>query len=160
MIVLNQPWQKLCESPETIPQLTIDDVMKYFIYLQDNDSLERQDWKSLNNSGSFKLFQEGHVQHFSANVIDNVCHIKGKCLLEMKNDHVYPMNLYVGAGRNCTTGAHCAYPAGYGPKGSCKHIAAICLALEDFVRFRSRILHLEDDNQLSCILLRQQLNKT
>ena len=29
--------------------------------------------------------------------------------------------------------ATCKCPAGTGPKGSCKHIAAMCYALEDFI---------------------------
>ena len=152
-------WQKLCESPETIPELTIDNVMKYFVYLQDSDGLERQDWKSLSSSGGFKLFQEGHVQDLTAAVIDNVCHVKGKCLPEMKKDRVYPIDIYVDAGRNSITGAQCTCPAGHGPKGSCKHIAAACFALEDFVRLRSRILNLEDNDQISCTSLLQQWNK-
>ena len=30
--------------------------------------------------------------------------------------------------------ASCAYPAGKLPRGSCKHIAAVCYALEEFMR--------------------------
>ena len=44
-------------------------------------------------------------------------------------------------------------------KGSCKHIAAVCFALEDFVRLRSRFLSVEDSDQLSCTSLLQQWNK-
>ena len=32
--------------------------------------------------------------------------------------------------------ASCACPAGKGPRGSCKHIAALCYALEEFVRLK------------------------
>ena len=32
--------------------------------------------------------------------------------------------------------ASCPCPAGKGPLGSCKHIAALCYALEEFVRLR------------------------
>ena len=34
------------------------------------------------------------------------------------------------------TSASCACPAGAGPFGSCKHIAALCYALEEFCRLR------------------------
>ena len=34
------------------------------------------------------------------------------------------------------TFASCACPAGKGPRGSCKHIAALCYALEEFVRLK------------------------
>lgn len=34
------------------------------------------------------------------------------------------------------TFASCACPAGKGPCGSCKHIAALCYALEEFVRLK------------------------
>ena len=32
-------------------------------------------------------------------------------------------------------GAKCGCPAGKGPCGSCKHIAAVCYALEEFSHF-------------------------
>ena len=77
----------------------------------------------------------------------------------MKNDRVYPIDIYVDTGKNCITGTQCTCRAGRGPTGSCKHIAAACFALEDFVRLRSRILSLEDNDQVSCTSLLQQWNK-
>ena len=55
----------------------------------------------------------------------------------MKKNLKYKVKLSV-----CNNGEHeseirfvsCACPAGKGPHGSCKHIAALCYALEEFVR--------------------------
>ena len=128
------------------------------MYLNDIDGLEKQDWKNL-NSGGFKLFKEGHVQDISA-VVVNICQVKGKCLPEMKKDRVYSLELYINVNNSIITGAKCTCPAGCGPRGSCKHIAAISFALEDFVRIRSTIANLQDtDEEISCTSLLQQWNK-
>ena len=52
--------------------------------------------------------------------------------------------------------AECTCPAGRGPNGSCKHIAAFCYALEDFVRTRDK---LDDNDEASCTSVLQQWNK-
>lgn len=44
-----------------------------------------------------------------------------------------PIDLYVDAGSNCITGTQYMCPAGCDLKGNCKHIAAVCFTLEDFV---------------------------
>ena len=76
------------DSPDLIPNFTVNEVIDYFIYRNDCDGLEQQDWKNL-NSGDYKLFKEGHVQSLSAGLCGNICCVKGKCLPEMKKDRVY-----------------------------------------------------------------------
>lgn len=44
-------------------------------------------------------------------------------------------------------------------QGSCKHIGAVCFAVEDFVRLRSRVLSLQDTDEVSCTSILQQWNK-
>ena len=152
-------WKKICDEPTIIPELSFDEILQYFVYLNDIDGLEKQDWKNL-NSGGFKLFKEGHVQDISAVVVNNICQVKGKCLPEMKKDRVYSLELYINVNNSIITGAKCTCPAGCGPRGSCKHIAAISFALEDFVRIRSTIANLQDtDEEISCTSLLQQWNK-
>ena len=154
-------WKKICDEPTIIPELSFDEILQYFdnVYLNDIDGLEKQDWKNL-NSGGFKLFKEGHVQDISAVVVNNICQVKGKCLPEMKKDRVYSLELYINVNNSIITGAKCTCPAGCGPRGSCKHIAVISFALEDFVRIRRTISNLQDtDEEISCTSLLQQWNK-
>lgn len=54
----------------------------------------------------------------------------------------------IDTSNNSVKGAECTCPAEQGPSGSCKHIAAFCLALEDFVRTRDK-LEVHD----TCVLL-------
>ena len=81
-------WKNLIDAPASLPNFTINKVMNYFIYRNDSDGLERQDWKNL-NLGGYKLFKEGHIQNLSADLSGNTCYIKGKCLHQMKKDRMY-----------------------------------------------------------------------
>ena len=133
-------------------------MIDYFIYRNDSDGLERQDWKNL-NSGGYKLFKEGHVQSVSAGLSGNTCCVKGKCLPEMKKDRVYELQMCINTDNNSVKGAECTCPAGRGPSGSCKHIAAFCFAIEDFVRTRDKIPSSKDSDDVSCTSVLQQWNK-
>ena len=57
------------------------------------------------------------------------------CLPEMKKG-MYKMELALNNLLANITHAKCDCPAGAGPLGSCKHIAAFCYALEEFSRIR------------------------
>lgn len=151
-------WKNLKDSPELIPNFTINEVIEYFIYRNDSDGLERQDWKNL-NSGGYKLFKEGHVQGLSASLSGNICCIKGKCLPEMKKDRVYELQMCINTDSSSVKEAECTCPAERGPSGSCKHIAAFCFALEDFVKTRDTISSPEDSDKVSCTSVLQQWNK-
>ena len=45
----------------------------------------------------------------------------------------------------------CTCPAGKRPRGSCKHLAALCLAIEDFVK--TRTIALEQGEEACTSLL-------
>ena len=53
----------------------------------------------------------------------------------MKNDTIYKIHLTIDEYGDVTQ-ANCACPAGLGPYGSCKHIAALCYALEEYTRIK------------------------
>ena len=55
--------------------------------------------------------------------------------------------------------AQCTCPAGKGPFGSCKHIAALCFALEDFVKMREIILEQGEEACTSVLQSWNQLRK-
>lgn len=143
-------WKTLIESSRIIPSFTINQVEEYFIHRNDSDGLERQDWKNFNDKG-FKLFKEGHVQSIRVGMSDDMCCVKAKCLPEMKKDLVYDLKLFLYTTDGAIKVAECKCPAGKGPTGSCKHIAALCYALEDFNKTRH-----SEDGEVSCTSLLQQ----
>ena len=63
--------------------------------------------------------------------------IRAVCLPEMKKNHTYKIEIVQHASSNDIISAKCGCPAGCGPKGSCKHIAAVCYALEEFHRIKT-----------------------
>ena len=82
---------------------------------------------------------------------DSVCTIACSCLPEMKKDCIYiKIDISVNASDIC--GAECSCPAGRGPHGSCKHIAASLFALENFYSTYKEVQASsnDDDNDLSC----------
>ena len=61
--------------------------------------------------------------------------IKCVCLPKMKKDTVYKATLAINDEGHIQT-ATCGCPAGVGPTGRCKHISALCFALEEFYRIK------------------------
>ena len=58
--------------------------------------------------------------------------VKAICLPEMK-DLTYSLELTITTYMEISTG-FCSYPTGRGPHGSCKHLATLFSATEDFVK--------------------------
>ena len=54
------------------------------------------------------------------------------------------------------TNAKCTCPAGQGPFGSCKHLSALCYALEDYVKLRDIAMEVGEH---SCTSLLQKWNQ-
>lgn len=53
----------------------------------------------------------------------------------MRKDHTYKLLLLLELESSEIVAAECGCPAGKGPRASCKHIGAMCYALEEFTRF-------------------------
>ena len=66
----------------------------------------------------------------------NTLFVRAICLPEMKKHQVYNTVMKLDSRSYEIDGAECECAAGKGPKASCKHIAALCYALEDFSRRR------------------------
>ena len=132
-------WQPILQVRENFPLFTIENIMNYFIERKACDNKGNKDYKNL-NSKAFGLFKHGHVQKIEVALDEdaNLFHIKCECLPEMKKNLKYKICLSVaksGKGAGEITFASCnPCPAGKAPFASCKHIAAICYALEEFVR--------------------------
>ena len=108
-------------------------LLGYFVTRIAHDGLPAGDFKSVYSS-ALNLFRCGHVQKIQ------VCHeitsdsifIRADCLPEMKKDRVYKIELQLEESSFEISAAQCGCPAGRGPRASCKHIAALCYALEEF----------------------------
>ena len=151
------PWSLIDKDLRLLPEFTIEKVMDYFLYQKESDGLARQDWKSFNSKG-FKLFREGHVQKIYASISTkfNRVNVKATCLPEMKKDRAYSLLMALDRATANVCSAQCSCPAGKGPCGSCKHLAALCFALEDFVKMRSVVLEKGED---ACTSLMQKWNQ-
>ena len=89
--------------------------------------------KSLRES-SFHLFKAGHIQDIYVKLGFQTVIIVATCLPEMRKDRIYKLLMRLEASSGDIQFANCGCIAGRGPKASCKHIACICYALEEFVR--------------------------
>ena len=81
--------------------------------------------------------------------------MKAICLPEMKKDRTYSLELTITPNMEISRGI-CTCPAGKGPRGSCKHLAALCFAIEDFVK--TRTISLEKGEE-ACRSLLQKWNQ-
>ena len=129
----NQDWMKLEDS--NIPKFNTKNLSNYFIDRTALDGRPANDSKNV-NSHAYPLFMAGHIQSIYTKIQDSLCLIKCTCLLEIKKDRLYKINVALDSSGDVTQ-ASCDCPAGVGPYGSCKHIAALCYALEGFTKLRS-----------------------
>ena len=136
-------WTPIQKAGDTFPPFTIENMMNYLITRKLADDEGNKDYKNL-NSKAFGLFKHGHVQRIEIATEENTdqIYIKCECLTEMKKNltdklHVSMINSGEQAGE--ITYACCSLcPAGKGPYAFCKHLAALCFALEEFVRLGQR----------------------
>ena len=133
-------WQELTQvyaDSDQCFQFTNAQIISYFVTRTADDGLPASDFKSINSS-ALSLFRCGHVKKI------HVCHqitpanvfIRADCLPEMKKDRVYKTEMELENSSFDIRRAQCGCPAGRGPTASCKHIAALCYALEEFSRLR------------------------
>ena len=111
-------------------------IVAYFVTRSVNDGKVASDLKLINKSAE-NLFICGHIQNVQCTEVDELIYIKCKCLPEMRKDRVYLLKLAIKLEDMEIVHAECGCPAGKGPRGSCKHIAALAYALIDFNRNKS-----------------------
>ena len=128
----NMEWTKLEEA--TIPNFYMDHMITYFVTRLADDGRPMNDYKDL-SSHAFPLFKAGHIQSVFVATHNDIYKIKCICLPEMKKDILYNINLTMDSNDYVLT-ASCGCPAGAGPTGSCKHICALCYALEKFCEIK------------------------
>lgn len=105
------------------------------------------DFKNMNKK-AYPLYKDGHLQSIIAIIDDRHCTYQGVCLPEMKKSVLYSINMVVEQEGGDIVSATCGCPAGKGPHGSCKHIAAMCYALEEFSKLKSTREHVTCTSKL------------
>lgn len=128
----NMEWIKLEET--TIPNFYMDHMTTYFITRLADDGRPMNDYKDL-SSHAFPLFKAGHIQSVFVATDNDIYKIRCICLPEMKKDILYSINLTMDSNGYVLT-ASCGCPAGAGPTASCKHVCALCYALEKFCEIK------------------------
>ena len=108
-------------------------IINYFVVRTAVDGMPVSDMKAINISAQ-NLFRCGHIEDIRVFFDKYMC-VRTKCLPEMRKDLVYKLLLFLDLESSDIVAAECGCPAGKGPCASCKHIGAMCFALEEFCRF-------------------------
>lgn len=126
-------WQKLSCA---IPEFTMGTITQYFIArISSYDNKPTNDVKNISKH-AYPLFRAGNIQKIEIMADSTHYHYRCVCLPEMKKDIQYKICLSVAKATADISSASCQCPAGKGPHGSCKHIAALAYALEDYSRLK------------------------
>ena len=125
-------WLKL-ELAE-LPTFTTGNMTAYFVTRLAGDGKAANDFKNLNKH-AFPLFKAGHIQSILVSRTNNIFIIKCCCLPEMKKNIVYNIELKLDTTGDII-GGKCGCPAGAGPCATCKHVSALCYALEEYSRIK------------------------
>ena len=125
-------WEDIQKLGTTLRlEFNLGNVIQYFVT---RTVLDGEDVKSINKLAE-NLYICGHIQNIVAHhEISPFLYIKARCLPEMRKDRNYRILMAIVI---VTGEIQHGCPAGAGPMGSCKHIAALCYALIDFVRFHA-----------------------
>lgn len=146
----------LIDNPDALPTFTIENVLDYLINRKEDDCMKAEDWKSF-KAGGYRLFKDGHVQDIMVNQKDSLLEIKCNCLPEMKKDRIYKIQIDISSDTSDVNHAECTCPAGKGPHGSCKHVAAALFALQDFYATYEEMQISEED--VACTSKLQTWNR-
>ncbi len=132
---LGSDWQSIKDAftaKQVHLSFTNAQIINYSVARTAVDGMPASDLQAINSS-ALNLFRCGHVQDIKMCFDKHLC-IKANCLPEMRKDCVYKLFLFLDLESWDITGAECGCSAGKGPCASCKHIGAICYALEEFSR--------------------------
>ena len=128
------PWLPLKSSKDNLPTFSMQSILSYFIERKAKDGESNKDYKNVSNK-AFGLFKHGHVQKIEPTSTTGKAYIRCNCLPEMKKTMTYKVEMALSESGDIIY-ASCPCPAGKGPLGSCKHVAALCYALEEFARLK------------------------
>jgi len=127
-------------------EFNIQTMLKYFLDTVAGDGQSSSNFKAISatDNKSLRLFERGYVQRIEVVAAHVVVHYRARCEPEMRSSKAYLFKLSVKIGSGSgdhsravdkVTFAQCSCPAGKGPYGSCKHLAALFYALDEFTRY-------------------------
>ena len=137
-------WQTITAGRRRLPCFTVETMTRYFVERKvARDKKAASDFSSISEK-SFRLFKKGHVQKLElcCPPTESKGYVRCKVHPQMK-EKLYSVELVVqiekrpGEEENTVRSvewAKCGCPAGKPPHGSCKHLAALFYALEEFCR--------------------------
>ena len=126
-------WKGIADGRTLLPEFSLANMMAYFVTRKVCDGqIIAGNFKHINNH-SYPLFKAGHIQRIRVIKGNDNVYLSGVCLPEMRKDREYKIQMVLSPSADVLF-AEDGCPAGKGPTGSCKHIAAFCYALEEFVR--------------------------
>ncbi|XP_056017128.1 uncharacterized protein LOC125680616 isoform X2 [Ostrea edulis] len=77
------------------------------------------------------MYESDRILACSVNDVHDV-YLTGMVAAAMKQKVTYSYKIRIDKNTGDPLNSHCECPAGRGPHGTCKHIAAVCLMMEDF----------------------------
>lgn len=126
-------WKGIADGRTILPEFTLANMMNYFVTQKVCDGEIAGDFNHVNNH-SYPLFKAGHIQRIRLiKGNDSNVYLSAVCLPEMRKDREYKIHVVLSPSAEILY-AEDGCSAGKGPTGSCKHIAAFCYAIEEFVR--------------------------
>ena len=134
-------WKSIVEGHLEAASITESHILAYFVhYSTSTGDGPAMNFKAVASTDqkSRRLFECGYVQKIElCRRNDNVFY-KARCAPEMRSRADYKLRLCVSVTDTADVKdvcyADCSCPAGKGPKGSCKHLAALFYALENFTK--------------------------
>ena len=135
-------WKSLAAGRLESASFFVHNMLEYFVCATSStgDGLARN-FKAIAapDRKSIRLFQTGYIQKVEVANRSSLVFYRARCAPEMKTRADYKLRMCVtvsGEKREVAEDVlcDCTCPAGKGPKGSCKHLAALMYALEEFTR--------------------------
>jgi len=114
-----------------LPKLTKDAVHGYFMYREAIDCQTNADIKAIEKGK--KMYESDRIFACSISVKSSNIFFTGIVGAAMKRKVTYSYKLKLSKEHGEIINTHCECPAGKGPHGTCKHIAAVLFMLSGLV---------------------------
>ncbi|XP_071180991.1 uncharacterized protein [Mytilus edulis] len=111
--------------------LSLEQIEAYFVYRMAEDNVYSGDLQSM-TKGQL-MFESHRVLACSILKNDNGIFVSGVVGAAMKKKVTYNYRLKLEKSSGDPLNSHCECPAGRGPHGSCKHVAAVLIMISDFI---------------------------
>ena len=119
------------EHRAVFPKISTDHLEAYFIHRLATDKQESGDAKAIEKGK--QLIQSNRVKACSVHMTRQDIYLTGIVSAAMKTKVTYNYKLRFHGQTGDIINSHCECPAGKGPHGTCKHIAAVVLLMDKFV---------------------------